>query len=124
MPTSALIVATATPSPTAAPPGREHRALDEQLPNDSCLARAERRANAQLLGTFARAHEQQVRDVRAAEEQCEHDDTEHQLHEAHERLTVADRGGSRDRHHRNRILRGRRLRGERTGLARDATLNS
>ena len=57
---------------------REHDALGDQLANDAPAVAADRRAHRQLALARRGAHQQQVRDVRAGDQQHEH-------HRAHQR---------------------------------------
>ena len=54
----------------------QHRAFGHQLPDDPCAARAERLSHRDLPLARDRAREQQVRDVRAGDQQHEADGAE------------------------------------------------
>ena len=53
-----------------------HQALDQQLPRQAAASGAERRAHGELALSGRAAREQQARDVRARDEQHQHDDAE------------------------------------------------
>ena len=50
---------------------RQHQAFGDQLPRNPCARRSERQARRELLQPRARAHEDEVRDVHAANQQNE-----------------------------------------------------
>ena len=66
----------------------EHDALDEQLTDDAPAGRAEGDPHGELAGAMRGAREQQVRDVRAGDEQHEADRTHHR--EEHDSSGAAD----------------------------------
>ena len=71
----------------------EHEALGEQLTHEPPRAGAERRADGQLALARRRAREQQVRDVRAGDQQHEDDGA----HQRQDRLPDVRRPGPADR---------------------------
>ena len=63
---------------------RQHDALGQQLADDAAAAGADRRADRDLAPPAGRAHQQQVRDVRARDQQHEADGAgEHRAASAH-----------------------------------------
>ena len=66
----------------------QQQALGEQLPRDAQARRAERQAQAELLAARGGARQQQVREVRARDQQHQPDDD----HDRQQRPTVARRG--------------------------------
>ena len=79
--------AQATSTPTRAAQQRQQQALDQQLPHEAPARRAERRADGDLAPPHRRAREQQVRHVRAGDEE-HHADGAGQREE--ERPRIAD----------------------------------
>ena len=73
---------------------REHQALGEQLPDDASALGAERGAHGNLTGARRRPREQQVGDVRTAQEQHE---AHHAQQEHRRRLQVAADDAGADR---------------------------
>ena len=80
--------------PGAAAEGRQQQTLGHHLPHQPSAARAERRAHRHLALACGRAHEQQVRDVHAREQQ--HEPGERHAEQADERHRLAD-GSHRQR---------------------------
>ena len=73
----------ASSRPTAPPISAEQQALGEQLPGDAARAGAERGMDRELLLPPFRADQEQVRDVRAGDEQHDADRAEqHPQHPA------------------------------------------
>ncbi len=85
--------------------GAEHEALDEQLPRDPAGPCPERRADRELVTPRVAAHEREVRDVRARDQQY-----------------AADRAQQRPEHRRDVAddVRLQRLQGRREAVVRDS----
>ena len=63
--------------PMLPPMTLEHQALEQELPDDAPACRADGDANGDLAGARRRTREQQVGDIRAGDEQHEHDRAHH-----------------------------------------------
>ena len=73
-PTSRCTPAVASSSPATAAGRRQHQALDQQLTHDAAARRAERQPQRHLALTRGAARQQQIRDVRARNQQHAGDD--------------------------------------------------
>ena len=73
--------------PPTAPATRNHEPLGQHLAHDPPLPRAERRADRELAVAAGGAHQQQVGDVRAGDEQHEQDAA---LQHVQRRADIAD----------------------------------
>ena len=70
--------------PASEPAAREHRALDEQLPDDAAAAGADRRANRDFALADRRARQQHIGDVAAGDDEQEADRAEERIERAAE----------------------------------------
>ena len=60
---------------------RQHECFREHLPDEPCAAAAERRAHREFALAARRAHENEIRDVRARNQQHEHDRAHQREHD-------------------------------------------